>query len=89
MKGFQDAGKEFERVFGHKPTLEQLWWITKFAKHVRLRCRNNSAFNNFCNQQFGPDAQFRTVQKEWQGKYYDGLQIAVSGVSKDEEPEQE
>ena len=61
-----------------KLTLEQLWWLVKFAKHVRGRCRNNAAFNNYMNRNF-PNAKFREVPKEYNGKHYMGLQIEVDG----------
>lgn len=63
-------------------TLGQLWWLVKFAKHVRGRCRNNSAFNNYMNRNFSP-AKFREVPKEYQGRHYNGLQIEVDGKTSD------
>jgi hypothetical protein len=69
----------------------QLWALVKFAKNVRLRCRNNSAFNNFMNQTFGDYASFRTVtktRKNWKtglDETYPGLQITVKGETKEEE----
>lgn len=59
-----------------KLTGEQLWWLVKFAKHVRGRCRNNSAFNNYMNRNF--NASFREVQKEFNGRTYTGLKIIVN-----------
>jgi len=84
-----------EENFGAKLTAQQLWALTKFAKNVRLRCRNNSAFNNFMNATF-PYATFRQVTKTRTNKYtgqpesYPGLEIAIKGeavaaVSEDEE----
>lgn len=78
-------------------TATQLWALTKFAKNVRLRCRNNNAFNNFMNQTF-PHAQFRTVTKTRPARYpctpglmesYPGLQITVKGEVKDDTDEGE
>jgi len=68
-------------------TLKQLWAITKIAKHVRLRARNNTAFNNYMNKLF-PYARFATVQKQHaDGKPYPGLQITVGAEAVYEEDE--
>ncbi len=75
------AAEGFEKAFGVKAedfSIEQLWCLTKFAKHVRLRCRNNTAFNNYMNGIFRT-ARFETVQKEFQGRVYPGLQITAKG----------
>ena len=77
--------------FGNELTAKQLWALTLFAKNVRLRCRNNSAFNNFMGRTF-PHATFRQVTKERNNRYtgklesYPGLEISVKGeaVSGDE-----
>jgi len=70
----------------------QLWALVKFAKNVRLRCRNNSAFNNFMNATF-PNATFRQVAKTRPNRFdpsqmevYPGLEIVVKGdiVAEDE-----
>ena len=77
--------QEMEEQFG-KLNAKQLWLLTKFAKNVRLRCRNNAAFNNFCNATFGHYAQFKQVNKTRPSRYnpgqmesYPGLQITVNG----------
>ena len=63
---------------------QQLWALVRLSKNVRMRCRNNTAFNNFFNATF-PYAQFKTVQKtrvNWrtqQQETYPGLQIIVKG----------
>ncbi len=81
-KEFND---EFTKVFGLVPNASQLWFLVKFSKYVRLRCRNNNAFNNFMNGVF-PHARFRTVQKERKSyktglmEKYDGLAITVAPV---------
>jgi hypothetical protein len=60
-------------------TPRQLWWLVKFAKHVRLRCRNNSAFNNYLNRNFS-NATFKEVTKHKKdGTSYQGLSITVNG----------
>lgn len=56
-------------------TAKQLWAITLFAKHVRLRARNNAAFNNLMNSAF-PEASFRQVPKvDTFGNKFEGLEI--------------
>jgi len=80
----EEVGKEFEEAFG-KPitslTVSQLWWLTKFAKHVRGRCRNNSAFNNYMNRNF-KSGVFVEVSKtdECTGKSFKGLHIEKKAV---------
>lgn len=66
----------------NKLTAEQIWWLVKFAKHVRGRCRNNSAFNNYMNRNF--NAKFKEVPKEYQGRKYLGLSIEVNGQTLEE-----
>lgn len=80
--------------FGQELTAKQLWALTLFAKNVRLRCRNNTAFNNFMGRTF-PHATFRQVNKTRKNRYtgqdetYPGLEISVKGeaVSADESEE--
>lgn len=76
-----------EEAFGSTLTPKQLWALTKFAKHVRLRARNNAAFNNFANAMF-PYARFQQVQKTRQSRSnpsmtetYPGLKISVGSES--------
>lgn len=91
---------EFEKEFGTKLTARQLWTLVKFAKHVRLRCRNNAAFNNFMNGVFQPHARFVQVTKKHpegtirrgvnvSGQTYPGLSILVNGESVEGEEESE
>jgi hypothetical protein len=81
-----DFRKEMYDQFGHFH-VDQLWLLTKFAKNVRLRCRNNSAFNNFMNVTFDY-AKFDQVQKQHaDGSYYPGLRITVNGGMREEEDE--
>jgi hypothetical protein len=74
----KELRNQFEAAFGIKAdelTAPQLWFLTKFAKHVRLRCRNNAAFNNYMNASFAP-AKFRQVTKtRADGSSYPGLEI--------------
>lgn len=70
---FEDPNTMRE-LFGELTT-QQLWGLVKFAKHVRLRCRNNSAFNNYMNRMF-PYAIFKEVTKVARnGDKYQGLSI--------------
>lgn len=82
---------EIEKEFGMELNARQLWALVKFGKHVRLRCRNNAAFNNFMSAMF-PHATFRQVTKTHpegtyrrgvnvSGQSYPGLQITVKGES--------
>ena len=73
----QRIKEAFEAAFGKNLTVQQLWALTNFAKNVRLRCRNNSAFNNMMSRVF-PHATFRQVtKKRLDGSTYPGLSIAV------------
>lgn len=80
----QSLKTEIEQEFG-KLTARQLWVITKLAKFVRLRCRNNTAFNNAMNEIF-PHARFRTVNKTrvsrvtGQPETYPGLEITTQEI---------
>lgn len=79
----QQLKSEIESAFGTELTARQLWVLVKMSKHVRLRCRNNSAFNNCFNQVF-PYASFRQVNKtRLDGSTYPGLQITVKGETVD------
>jgi hypothetical protein len=85
MRNIADLKTEFEAAFGASLNARQLWALTKFAKHVRLRARNNTAFNNFCNAMF-TNARFSQVNKQRPSRYnpsimesYPGLQITVAG----------
>ena len=83
-----------EKAFGTELTGEQLWALVKLAKFVRLRARNNSAFNNLFNSLF-PNAQFRAVTKErknyktGQMEKYPGLSIVIKGQAVDQDEEEE
>lgn len=86
MKNIADLKKEIEEQFGTALTVRQLWALVKLSKHVRMRCRNNAAFNNFMNGMFNPHATFRTIQKTrvsgpYAGQTYPGLSIVVAGQS--------
>lgn len=91
MANYTDFKKLMAENFGELNS-QQLWALVKFAKNVRLRCRNNTAFNNFCNQTF-PNATFRTVNKQRPSRTipgaihpplmetYPGLEIIVKGAN--------
>ena len=93
MKDISKLKKEFNENFG---TLNgnQLWSLVKLAKHVRLRCKNNTAFNNFMNAMFD-NARFSTVTKKrinWRTKLeetYPGLSITVDNVPVEQEEDEE
>lgn len=79
-------------------TLRQLWIISKLAKRVRSRARQNVAFNNMMNRLF-PDFSFTQVTKTnpRDGSKYPGLVITdkrtagaedmPSSISEDESDE--
>lgn len=74
-----------EKAFHEPLNASQLWALTKLAKHVRLRARNNNAFNNLMNNLF-PHASFRTVTKtKKDGTTYPGLKITTNGVDSEED----
>lgn len=80
----QSLKQEIAEKFGNLNS-QQLWAITKLAKFVRLRARNNAAFNNAFNEIF-PNARFQTVTKQRPSRTnpgvmetYPGLQITVQG----------
>ena len=83
-----------EKAFGTELTGEQLWALVKLSKWVRLRAKNNNAFNNLFNNLF-PNAQFRTVTKErknWktgQMESYPGLSIIFKGETVNQEEDDE
>lgn len=69
-----DKPEEIKQILGELNP-QQLWCLVKIAKHVRLRCRNNTAFNNYMNAIF-PYAQFKQVTKTHpDGTTYPGLSI--------------
>lgn len=73
--------EDFKQLFGvgdsKQLTVQQLWLVTKFAKYVRLRARNNTAFNNLCSELF-PYASFKTITKHHaDGMSYPGLEIKI------------
>lgn len=86
MKDISKLKKEVEENLGKELTGNQLWTLVKLCKHVRLRCKNNAAFNNFMNSMFGDYARFSTVtktRKSWktgQEESYPGLSIVVKNV---------
>ena len=74
----QEMKKMFDDAFpGVVMNTRQLWALTLFAKHVRLRARNNSAFNNLMNAVF-VHAKFKQVTKtKPDGSTYPGLEITA------------
>lgn len=70
-------------------TPRQMWTIVKLCKWVRLRARNNSAFNNLFNNLFREQGfNFREVTKQKpNGERYPGLQITYDGRVEEVESE--
>lgn len=72
-----EVAKEFEEVFGRPITditVRQMWWLVKFAKQVRSRCRSNAALNNFLARNFR-HLKFSEVEKQGYRGPYMGLAI--------------
>lgn len=87
MRNPSDAKKVITAAFGpiENMTAAQIWALVKLSKNVRLRCRNNAAFNNYFNGVFGDAFTFRQVNKErisrvtGRPESYPGLQIVHKG----------
>lgn len=91
----QSMKEDFKKQFGactsddrnSQLSLQQLWLIVKLCKYVRLRARNNAAFNNLFNQVF-PYANFSQVNKLRLDKTtghevnYPGLEITLTDGTK-------
>ena len=80
----QEVNDEFEAAFGRplsSLTKAQLWWLVKFGKHLRGRCRSNAALNNYMNRTF-VHAQVREIPKidPYTDKEYKGLEIITNGL---------
>lgn len=83
--GEAELKAELEAAFGKELSGRQLWALTKLAKRVRLRARNNNAFNGLMNRLF-PHANFRQVTKtKKDGTTYPGLSITVNGTDHSED----
>jgi len=80
MINFDSPGREFEAAFGKSVdtlTVEQLWWLVKFGKHIRGRCRSNAALNNYLSRNF-KHAKFQQITKTApDGRTYPGLSIKI------------
>ncbi len=89
MKDITKLKEKVKKELGEL-NVDQLWAITLIAKHVRLRARNNTAFNNFMNNIF-PHASFKEVMKTKTvngiEQRYPGLRIEVNGVSSENDNE--
>ena len=71
-----EVASKYQEAFGStvaELTTQQLWWLVNFGKHVRGRCRSNTALNNYLNRNFGN--RFTEIPKEYQGRSYKGLKI--------------
>ncbi len=71
---FEDS-TELQGILKEGYTASDVMTLVKFAKHVRLRCRNNAAFNNYMNRMFDGKFIFREVTKQGPRGPYPGLQI--------------
>jgi hypothetical protein len=74
----KQVADEFEEAF-QRPlssiSPRMAWWLVKLIKHCRMRCRNNSALNNYLNRNF-KGLRFQQVTKTRQdGSTYPGLEI--------------
>ena len=78
----KEMQEEFEEAFGfpiEEITVHQAWWLTKFGKHIRGRCRNNSAFNNFMARNFRGLVFHEVTKEKDNGEKYKGLEILQRG----------
>lgn len=76
------AKQVIEDAFGpiENLTPKQIWCLVKLTKNVRLRCRNNSAFNNYFNGIFGTKYSFNTVTKTRPKRYHVGVMETYPGL---------
>jgi hypothetical protein len=84
-----EVAKEFEEVFGRSIatiTVRQMWWLVKFGKQIRGRCRSNAALNNFLSRNF-KHLKFSEVEKQGFRGPYKGLSISdgVKGIEQEDE----
>lgn len=74
-----EAAQELQSVLKDNYTAHDVMTLVKFAKHVRLRCRNNAAFNNYMNRLFDGQFTFQQVTKQGPRGTYPGLKIECVG----------
>lgn len=76
------AKQVIEDAFGpiENLTPKQIWALVKICKNVRLRCRNNNAFNNYFNGIFGTKYSFNTVTKTRPKRFYPGQTEPYPGL---------
>ena len=87
--GEPELKAQLEAAFGKELNANQLWALTNLAKRVRLRARNNAAFNSLMNRLF-PHANFRQVSKTRKdGTPYQGLSIVVNGKEHSQDEDEE
>jgi hypothetical protein len=87
MKDPRELKTVIETAFPTQFNIRQLWALVLLCKFVRLRARNNSAFNNLFNTLFGY-ARFKQVTKtRSDGTSYPGLDVAV--ITTEPIPEEE
>ncbi len=70
--------QEFQRAFGFPikdASVEQILFLAKFSKHVRGRCRSNTALRNYLIRNF-PGSTFTEVDHtNRRGESYKALRI--------------
>lgn len=74
----KEVQEEFEKAFG-KPiteaTEQEIWFLVKCIKHCRVRCRNNSALNNWLGRNFVGHSFSTETKINARREEYDGLKI--------------
>ena len=75
-----ESPEEVNDAFGEL-NVEQMRVLVKMFKHVRGRCRNNTALRNWLIKIF-PKFSFSEVYKEWNGEKYKALEISERGSMK-------
>lgn len=71
----REVSEAYQTLYGHMPTLQEAWFLTKLMKHARGRCISNVAFNNYMNASFS-NLRFKQVQKtDDKDQVYEGLEI--------------
>ncbi len=56
-------------------TEQDILQLVNFGRHIRGRCRNNTALVNYLNSMFTGRFRFALVDREYGGRVFKGLQI--------------
>ena len=78
----KNVAEEFNESFGRKiDTISprMAWWLVKVIKNCRLRCRNNTALNNYLNRNFTGLKFAQVTKTHADGTEYPGLEISTKG----------